>query len=273
MDNRDLFDLGLQADLIMARQSSLTRRDILKLGVVGVSALLAGCLPATVTSTSTISGSNDVCPPTIPSETAGPYPADGSNASNQSLNALALSGIVRSDIRTSLGTKNTAPGIPLNIEMTLVNTNNNCAPLAEYAIYAWHCTRDGNYSMYSAATVDEDYLRGVQVTDSDGKITFSSVFPGCYLGRWPHVHFEIYPSLEKATGANNVVHTSQLALPEEVCNAVYGTSGYETSARNFPQISLVTDNVFSDGYNEQMAALSGDVTTGYTAKLTVGIAA
>ena len=121
-------------------------------------------------------------------------------------------------------------------------------------------------------TIDEDYLRGVQVTDSEGKITFRSIFPGCYLGRWPHIHFEVYSSLEKATGSNNVIHTSQMALPEDVCNAVYGTDGYETSARNFPQITLATDNVFSDGYNEQMATLSGDVTNGHTAKLTVGIA-
>jgi protocatechuate 3,4-dioxygenase beta subunit len=273
MDNRDLFDLGLQADLLMVKQSAITRRDVLKLGVVGISALLAGCLPATVTSTSPTSVSTDVCPPTIPSETAGPYPADGSNASNQSLNVLALSGIVRSDIRTNLGTNNTAPGIPLNIEMTVVNTNDNCAPLVGYALYAWHCNRDGNYSMYSSATTAEDYLRGVQVSDSNGKVTFTSIFPGCYLGRWPHVHFEIYSSLDKATGSKNVVHTSQLALPEDVCNAVYGTTGYETSAKNLPQITLASDNVFSDGYSEQMAALSGDVTGGYTSKLTVGIAA
>jgi len=267
MDNRDLFDLGLQADLVMARQSPLTRRDVLKLGIVGISALMAGC--ASPTSIDSI----EACLSEIPTETAGPYPADGSQASNQSLNALALSGIVRSDIRTSLGTGNVAEGIPCTIELTLVNTNADCAPLTEHALYLWHCNRGGNYSMYSTATVDEDYLRGVQVSDSDGKVSFTSIFPACYAGRWPHAHFEIYPSLEEATNASNVLHTSQLALPEDICNQVYATEGYEQSVTNLAQISLESDNVFSDGVDLQMATISGDVTNGYTVQLTVGIAA
>jgi len=177
MDNHDFFDLGLQADLVMARQSPLTRRDVLKLGIVGISALMTGCAsPTTIDSIG-------ACLNEIPTETAGPYPADGSQASNQSLNALALLGIVRSDIRTSLGTGNVADGIPCTIELTLVNTNADCAPLTEHALYLWHCNREGNYSMYSTATVDEDYLRGVQVSDSDGKVSFTSIFPACYAGR------------------------------------------------------------------------------------------
>ncbi|HNB52679.1 MAG TPA: intradiol ring-cleavage dioxygenase [Anaerolineales bacterium] len=276
MENPNIFDLGLQADLAMATQSPLTRRQVLKLGAFGLVAFLASCAPGnaspTTSSTSSSDTSSDVCVSEIPSETAGPYPADGSNASNQRLNALALAGIVRQDIRTSLGTGNTAEGIPITIEMTLVNTNDNCAPLAGYAVYAWHCNRDGDYSMYSSATVDEDYLRGVQVSDSEGKLRFTSIFPGCYLGRWPHIHFEVYPSLEKATGAANIVHTSQMALVEDVCKTAYETAGYETSARNLPQITLATDNVFSDGVDQQMATMSGDVTNGYTASLTVGVA-
>ena len=126
--------------------------------------------------------------------------------------------------------------------------------------------------MYSTATVDEDYLRGVQVSDSDGKVSFTSIFPACYAGRWPHAHFEIYPSLDEATNASNALHTSQLALPEDICNQVYATEGYEQSVTNLAQISLESDNVFSDGVGLQMATVSGDVTKGYTVQLTVGIA-
>ena len=277
METPNIFDLGLQADLKMAAQSPITRRQVLKLGAFGLVAFLASCAPVastpTSSSSSTSSGeSSDACVSEIPEETAGPYPADGSRASNQTLNALALAGIVRQDIRTSLGTGNTAPGIPITIEMTLVNTNDNCAPLAGYAVYAWHCTREGDYSMYSQGVTDEDFLRGVQVSDSEGKLSFTSIFPGCYSGRWPHVHFEVYPSLEQATGSNNVVHTSQMALLEDVCQTVYETDGYETSARNLPGITLATDNIFSDGYEQQMATMSGDVANGYVAKLTVGVA-
>jgi protocatechuate 3,4-dioxygenase beta subunit len=276
MDSRDLFDLGLQADLAMVRQSPLTRREVLKLGLVGISALLAGCQPATAISTSIspTTESTTSCPDTIPGETAGPYPADGSNASNQTLNALALSGIVRSDIRTSLGTGNVAEGVPFTIELTLVNTNADCAPLAGHAVYLWHCNRSGEYSMYSEAITDEDYLRGVQETRSQGKVAFTSIFPACYAGRWPHVHFEVYPSLEQATGSDNVTHTSQMALLEDICKTVYATDGYENSTENLSQVSLATDNVFGDDSAAlQLVTMTGDVTNGYTAKLTVGIAA
>src|SRR3954467_1757394 len=137
------------------------------------------------------------CVAEIPQETGGPYPADGSNAnsSNQTVNVLTRSGIVRSDIRTSISTGNTAAGVPLTIKLTLVDSNSNCAPLAGYAVYLWHCNRDGKYSLYSSGVTSEDYLRGVQATDSTGTVTFTSIFPACYSGRWPHVHFEIYPSL------------------------------------------------------------------------------
>jgi protocatechuate 3,4-dioxygenase beta subunit len=209
----------------------------------------------------------------IPQETAGPYPADGSQASRQNLNALALSGIVRRDIRTSLGTGHTAPGIPATIELTLVNVNKNGAPLAGYAMYLWHCDRDGNYSLYSNGVTSEDYLRGVQQSDSNGKITFTSIFPACYMGRWPHIHFEVYPSLAAATSASNALHTSQLALPEDVCKAVYATAGYEKSVSTLSRVTLDSDNVFSDGHEWQVATVTGDTANGYVVRLTVGVEA
>jgi protocatechuate 3,4-dioxygenase beta subunit len=202
----------------------------------------------------------------IPAETGGPYPGDGTNGAN----ALTLSGIVRSDIRTSIGTASgTAAGVPLTIKLTLVNSGASCAPLAGYAIYLWHCDRDGKYSMYTIA--DQNYLRGVQETDASGTVTFTSIFPACYSGRWPHIHFEIYPSVAKATAAANRVHTSQLALPADVCSTVFATTGYEQSVNNFSQISLTSDNVFMDGSSLQVATVSGSVAAGYTASLTLAI--
>ncbi len=78
--------------------------------------------------------------------------------------------------------------------------------------------------MYSSGFADEDYLRGVQPTDDNGVASFQTIFPGCYLGRWPHIHFEIYPSVEETTGAGNIVHTSQLALSESDCATVHATA-------------------------------------------------
>lgn len=273
----DIYDLGLAADVEMLKRTPVTRRRLLGLGAAGLSAFLTGCasaaaqsnnrtaLPlvssgtaATATPATTSTASPADCVSEIPAETAGPYPADGSRASNQTLNVLTRSGIVRSDIRTSLGTGATAAGVPLTIELTLVDSNRNCAPLAGYALYLWHCDRAGNYSLYSSGVTDEDYLRGVQVSDSTGLIRFTSIFPGCYAGRWPHAHFEVYPSLAEATGAGNIVHTSQLALPEDVCRAVYATDGYSASLRNLGQITLASDNIFRDGWSSQLATLSGE---------------
>lgn len=214
----------------------------------------------------------------IPTETAGPYPADGSLASNQRLNALVLAGIARRDIRTSVGSASgTAPGVPLTVTITLVDTNGSCAALAGRAIYLWHCTRDGGYSLYSSGHTGENYLRGVQVTDANGQCTFTTIFPGCYSGRWPHIHFEVYPSLAAATDATTVsdyAKVSQMALPEAAARSVYGSAtGYTSSLSNLNAITLTTDNIFSDGYATQMPSVSGSVADGYTAALTVGIAA
>ena len=81
---------------------------------------------------------------------------------------------------------------------------------------------------------------------SDGKVTFQSIFPACYTGRWPHVHFEVYPNLAKAIDAGNRLATSQIALPKSICDAVYATSGYEASVGNLSGLSLNTDMVFRD---------------------------
>ena len=111
----------------------------------------------------------------------------------------------------------------------------------------------------------------MQETDADGTVTFTSIFPAAYSGRWPHIHFEVYPSLAEATAASDKLRTSQLALPEDVCKQVYATDGYEQSVRNLSQTSLATDNVFSDGYSLQLATVTGTVDGGLTATLTVPV--
>lgn len=203
----------------------------------------------------------------IPEETAGPYPGDGTNGAN----ALVLAGIVRRDIRSSIGdASGTAAGVPLTITLTLVDTD--CAPLADHAVYLWHCDIDGEYSMYTGAAKGENYLRGVQATDADGNVTFESIFPACYSGRWPHIHFEVYPSVEEASDAGNKLRTSQLALPEAACDAVFASAGYETSVKNFAQTSLDSDNVFRDGSDAQVGEVSGSVADGYVVTLMVAVA-
>jgi len=228
----------------------------------------------TPTATATASGSCIA----DPTETNGPYPADGTNTSSGSTsNVLTSSGIVRSDIRSSfLGSSTTtATGVQLTLTLTVVNVNAACAALAGYAVYIWCCDRQGNYSLYTAPA--ESYQRGVQVTDSSGQVTFTLIFPGCYSGRWPHIHFEIFSSLSNAIGGNYASLVSQLALPTAACNSVYAdTTTYPSSARNFASISLSSDNVFGDNSSAQIAqqtpALIGGPSSGYVATALIGLA-
>lgn len=226
-------------------------------------------------SSSDSSSTSDGTCSVIPEETAGPYPGDGSNTSNGSVaNALALSGIVRSDLTHSIGgATGVAEGVPLSVTLTLVNTGGACAALVGYAVYLWHCDQAGRYSMYSSGVVGENYLRGVQETDAQARVSFTTIVPGCYDGRVPHMHFEIYPSLALATSASHKLRTSQLTFPRSMLQTVYAQSGYEASVSNLAAVSTSTDNVFSDGTSLQMCSVSGAVGTGYTATLQVGIAA
>ncbi|HEY2947506.1 MAG TPA: 3,4-dioxygenase subunit beta [Micromonosporaceae bacterium] len=271
-------DRGLSLDL----PTLLSRRRLLGiLGGVGAAAV-AGCAAtddgtttAGGTSTATAnatSGATAAATATagtrIPEETAGPYPGDGSNG----VNVLTDSGIVRSDIVKSFGASSgQATGVPLTIVLTVLDTASGSAPRAGAAVYVWHCDSAGRYSLYDREISDENYLRGVQETDARGSVRFTSIFPAAYSGRWPHIHFEVYPSLAKATTASDKLRTSQLALPEAACRQVYATAGYEQSLRNLAQTSLATDNVFRDGHSLQLGTVTGDVSNGMTVTLNVPV--
>jgi protocatechuate 3,4-dioxygenase beta subunit len=220
---------------------------------------------SSTTSSSTSSTGSNVTT-AIPEETAGPYPGDGSNGPN----VLTESDVVRKDITSSFGSlSGTAEGVPLTITLTVLDINNGAAARSGAAVYLWHCDRDGNYSLYSEP--NQNYLRGVQVTGADGTVTFTSIYPGCYSGRWPHVHFEVYESLDAATSGGAKLKTSQLAFPEDVCKVAYTADGYSSSVSNLGQVSLDSDNVFSDGWSSELATVKGSIADGYTATLNVGV--
>ena len=281
-----LHDRGLSHDLPLIVQRGMGRRGLLALfGGVGAAAI-AGCGEDESTGTGTAGGPQDqgaggaprgggsesntsVAEGEIPEETAGPFPADGSNG----VDVLSESGIVRSDITSSFGSASgTAEGVQLRIKMLVYDLNGEEATvLSGAAVYLWHCDREGAYSMYSQGVEDQNYLRGVQATDSEGYVEFTTIFPGAYSGRWPHVHFEVYPSLDDATSGSNKLRTSQMALPEEVCARAYEADGYDASIRNLSQTSLDSDNVFSDGYSLQMAKVTGSNDDGYVATLNVPV--
>ncbi|ODT91188.1 MAG: intradiol ring-cleavage dioxygenase [Sphingobium sp. SCN 64-10] len=293
-------DHGLAHDLATIRRLQIgRRRALLWLGSAGSTALLVGCggesgsstSTATTIATGTVTATPTPTPTptttatptpsgtcTVPAtETNGPYPADGTNTSSGATsNVLTYTGVVRQDIRSSFvgSSTTTATGIRLDITITLVDANNSCAPLAGYAVYIWHCDRSGNYSLYNLPA--ESYLRGVQVSDANGKLTFTTIFPGCYTGRYPHIHFEVFSSLSNAIGGRYARLISQFALPATQCAQVYATSDYSGSRTPYSSSSLSSDNVFGDNSTAQMAVMtltmSGDTSAGFTASATIGIA-
>ena len=301
-DELEDHDLGLSHDLpqiVERERRSLGRRGLLGLfGGVGAVALV-GCgdddqvSPTSAASESTTSQGGagqppgggvgpaegapgggesdvDVADGEIPEETAGPYPGDGSNG----VNVLSESGIVRSDITSSFGSASgVAEGVPVTVNLKVYDLNGaDVTPLAGAAVYLWHCTSDGNYSLYSESVADENFLRGVQESGADGSVQFTTIFPGCYSGRWPHMHFEVYESLDSATTYTNKMRTSQLAIPADSCREVYGVAdGYDASVSTFEGVSLDSDMVFSDGYSLQLAAVTGSVDEGYTFSLNVPV--
>jgi protocatechuate 3,4-dioxygenase beta subunit len=239
----------------------LSRRRAL--GLFGAAAALYGCgdgdsgtdtsttTTTTGTGTGTGTGGSSVSCVLIPQETVGPYPLFNDIAS--------ASTYMRQDITEG------RTGVPLNLLLTILNVNNNCAPITDALVYVWHCDRDGAYSGYGNA-VGETFCRGVQMADSTGLARFTTIYPGWYSGRITHVHFRIY--LGTALEA-----TSQLAFPQDITTAVYNTSLYAARGQNTSVGSFSADNVFSDGVQYQMCSMTQNASTGgYDAALTVGIA-
>ena len=189
----------------------------------------------------------------IPEETQGPYPL---------FNDIASAAMYqREDITEGKA------GMPLQLTLNIVDVSRSCAPVTTAMVYVWHCDKDGVYSGYSqpgADTRGQTFLRGVQTTDTSGRVTFATIFPGWYQGRATHIHFRVYLALDLHA-------TSQLAFPTSVETAVYASALYAARGRN--PTSPSADGVFSDGVQYQVPTVSADASTGgYAAELTVGIA-
>lgn len=244
---------------------TMNRKGFLKsLGLAGVTAIAAPLLihcgtddDSTTTDTTSGAGngsSSTGCSVTN-SETEGPFPT-------KSPSTLVQSNIV-SD-RT---------GVPFTMAITIQNVNTSCTALQGAIVDIWHCDKDGNYSEYGGSGMQPtDYttvhfLRGRQTTDVNGKVSFTSIFPGWYNGRATHIHVHIYNTAGKS------LLVTQIAFPEGADSAVVqvaastgykGMNGYTYNA---------TDNVFSDGTSNEMSSISGSVSGGFTLTHTIKVSA
>ena len=225
----------------------LTRREALgAVGAAGV-ALAWGCgdTPTTPSSTveaATTASTNAACAVT-PTETVGPYPS--------------LVDLFRSDIREGKS------GTLLTLTIRVVNAASACAAVSGADVEIWHVDAAGNYSQYGTQTA-QTYLRGIQTTNSNGEVTFTTIYPGWYQGRATHIHVEV-------TMGGRSVKVTQIAFPETVNNAVHASGVYASRGTN--PISNQSDGIFSDSLSSEIVTPTGSASGGYAATFQVGISA
>lgn len=189
-------------------------------------------------------------------EVEGPYPLS---------TILSNTAIVRSDMTEG------KTGVPLTIRLKLLDVNNSCAPISNAAVYIWHCDKDGLYSGYdnsnNAGQAGLTYLRGIQVSDSTGRVTFKTIYPGWYVGRITHIHVQVFLNNDTGTTA---MATTQMAFPLAITAAVYNSALYP-KGQNTSVTSFAADNIFSDGTSTEMLTLSGSVVKGYVGGMVIGV--
>jgi protocatechuate 3,4-dioxygenase beta subunit len=216
-----------------------TRRNFIKAtGLLGAASFMP--LPSLAmdgTTTKTIAADCTL----IPSETAGPFPLD----------LTANTFYLRQDIRES------QQGVPLNLRLKVLGVT-NCQPMSNVRVNIWHCNKDGVYSGYNTNNNPGDasstFLRGYQITDAQGEVTFKTIFPGWYNGRITHIHFQVYVSSSYSA-------VSQLTFDIEQKNTLF-TAHKDIYTKGNDPLTFSSDNIFSDGYTVQLATLTRNETTG-----------
>ncbi len=210
-----------------------------------------------------------------PAETRGPFPANGGRDRGGRLNVLESDGVQRSDLRSSFaGLEGMAEGVPLDLAITLFGAAGGCGRLADWALYLWQNDAEGRYSLYDLPRAN--YLRGLQQSDNRGTARFRTILPGCYGGRTPHVHFEVYSSAQAAISGEPAVLASQFAFPEDACRAVYAADArYGGSLANLDRWPARRDFVFADAASETLAlqtiSLAGDARSGFQGTARVNV--
>lgn len=214
----------------------LSRREALALlGVSGATALLGGCLPAGLgggppgpqggeasTDLSALATANASLPAGCvvrPELTEGPVFVE------EDLN--------RSDIRTDPSNGSVSEGVQFDLTFRVTQVAEGaCSPLASVQVDVWHCDAEGVYSdttELGMQTVGQKFLRGYQITDENGMVHFTTIYPGWYEGRTVHIHV-------KMRTPDGYDFTSQLFFDDTLTDQVFAQAPYnsrgERSLRN-----------------------------------------
>jgi protocatechuate 3,4-dioxygenase beta subunit len=248
----------------------LTRREMLGLmGLAGAAAAAAACgtsskPAATATGTPGAAATAAAATPTAsaiscvvsPTMTVGPYFVD------EQLN--------RSDIRADPASGAVKEGAPLRLAITIQSVRgDSCTPVIGAYVDIWHCDAAGLYSdVPQNNTVGQKFLRGYQLTDDNGAVEFTTIYPGWYMGRAVHIHIKVRtnPSGRGAVAAYEF--TSQLFFDQSVTNQVYTQAPY--SAHGQQDTTNDADNIYQGGGNQMLLKL-GPEGQGYVGAINIGM--
>lgn len=235
------------------------------LGMLTVLPIVESCKKASTTTSGSGSGSGSggssgggsTSCTVAPTETEGPFPT-------KQPASYVRSNIVDGRI-----------GVSLTIQIYIKSVSGGCNALAGALVDIWHCDAAGNYSEYGGTTMQQTnytavhFLRGRQITDSNGLVTFTTVFPGWYTGRATHIHVHVY----NASGVS--LKVTQIAFPEGASSATVAVNaqsslGYTKGMAGYTYNA--NDNVFSDDTaGVQIGAITGSLSSGYTLTQTINV--
>lgn len=230
------------------------------IGAVSVPSILNACKKDSVTEVDDPSGTGTVTNPgtgssgctVAPAETEGPFPTK------------VPSSYSRSDITDG------RTGYKMTAKLTVKSSSNNCEPLAGAIVDIWHCDAEGNYSEYGGSGMQPvnyqsvHFLRGRQVTDANGEVNFTTIFPGWYNGRATHIHVHVY------SAAGNSLKITQIAFPEGSGTAVALVNGYKKGMTGYTVNAK--DNVFSDDMvGIEVATVTGSLTDGFALVMNINV--
>jgi protocatechuate 3,4-dioxygenase beta subunit len=216
----------------------------------------SGVVSVAVTATSTACGS------ATNAVTEGPYWVDDS-----------ASGYNRSDIRSDIAGTNVQSGVLFTLNIYVYDRNNNCAAMQNAQVDIWHCSASGVYSGIKSSTngsgadyTSQSWLRGYQLTDSSGKVSFTTIVPGWYTGRTTHIHIRFRSSYNSASSGS--ANTAQLFFDQTFLNNLNTTvSPYSSLGTN--SVTNAGDSIYNSEGGTTVLSLSGSATSGYTATFSV----
>jgi protocatechuate 3,4-dioxygenase beta subunit len=174
----------------------------------------------------------------------------------------------RSDIRSDPSTGAAKAGVPLTMRLQLsqISALVGCTPLVGALVDMWHCDALGVYSDIAAqSSRGQRFLRGYQISDANGEVRFTTVYPGWYQGRAVHIHFKVRTNPGSSSGLE---FTSQLFFDEALTDIVHAQSPYTTKGRRDTLNSR--DGIYSGGGSQLLLPLAASE-GGYDGTMYVGV--